>query len=44
MGTKNEVMENLGLLIGILCVMACPMVFGAITLIYSIKHSGHHNE
>jgi len=37
-------MENPVLLLGILCVMACPMVFGAITFIYSIKNSGHKDE
>ena len=29
--------ENFPLLIGILAVMMCPMVFGAITMLYSIK-------
>ena len=29
--------ENFPLLIGILSVMMCPMVFGAVTMIYSIK-------
>jgi hypothetical protein len=32
-------MENLGLIIGIGCVMLCPMVFGAITAIKSLEHS-----
>lgn len=34
------VAENLGLLIGILSVMMCPMVFGAITFYHSYKNSG----
>ncbi len=32
--------ENLGLLFGILSVMMCPMIFGAITFYYSLKNSG----
>ena len=32
--------ENLGLLIGILSVMMCPMICGAITFYYSLKNSG----
>lgn len=32
--------ENLGLIIGIGCVMLCPMVFGGITFYYSLKNSG----
>jgi hypothetical protein len=32
-------MENLGLIIGIGCVMMCPMIFGAITAIKSIEAS-----
>ena len=36
----HEVISNqmdLGLLIGIACIMLCPMVFGGITAIYSLK-------
>lgn len=35
-------MENLGLLLGILSVMMCPMVFGGITVFYS--HEAIHKE
>ena len=32
--------ENFGLLVGILSVMMCPMIFGAITFYVSLKNSG----
>ena len=41
---EGRLMEHPFLLLGILCVLTCPMIFGAITLLYSMKNSGHHNE
>ena len=36
---ESQLLENLGLVIGIGCVMMCPMVFGAITMIKSLEAS-----
>ena len=35
-------MENLGLLLGILSVMMCPMIFGGLTMYYC--HNQIHQE
>lgn len=36
---EQQVVENLWLIIGVGCIMMCPMVFGAITMIKSLEAS-----